>query len=48
LEGREEGREEKAIEIAKELLKNGITAHVIAKSTDLTIAQIEKLSKNEG
>jgi len=40
---KEEGREEREIEIARELLKNGIEVTVILKSTGLTIEQIEKL-----
>lgn len=40
---KEEGREEREIEIAKELLKNGIDVSIISKSTGLTIEQIEKL-----
>jgi predicted transposase/invertase (TIGR01784 family) len=36
-------KEEKAIEIAKELLKNGIDVDIISKSTGLTREQIERL-----
>lgn len=36
-------REEKALEIAKELLKNGINIGIISKSTGLTQEQINQL-----
>jgi len=42
-EGREIGREEKAIEIARELLKNNVSLEVISSSTGLTRDQIESL-----
>jgi predicted transposase/invertase (TIGR01784 family) len=41
--GVEKGREERNIEIAKELLKNGIDIDIISKSTSLTREQIERL-----
>jgi predicted transposase/invertase (TIGR01784 family) len=41
--GVEKGREERNIEIARELLKNGIDIDVISKSTGLTQEQIERL-----
>ncbi|QCR24796.1 Rpn family recombination-promoting nuclease/putative transposase [Pontibacter sp. SGAir0037] len=42
-EGREEGKHQKAIEIAKELLRNRIAVTIISKTTGLPIEQIEKL-----
>jgi len=42
-DGYEEGREEKAREIAKNLKASGIPIDVIAKNTGLTIEEIEKL-----
>ncbi|MGV8983307.1 Rpn family recombination-promoting nuclease/putative transposase [Clostridium sp.] len=49
-EGREEGREEgeikKAIEIAKKLLRKGVSMDIIVESTDLTIEEVEGI-KNE-
>lgn len=40
---KEEGREEREVEIAKGLLKNGISIEIISKSTGLSIEQIERL-----
>ena len=42
-EGREEGQKKKAIEIAKNLLKNKIDIEIIVKSTGLTKEEINKL-----
>ncbi len=42
-EAREEGRQEKQIEIVKELKKNGVAIELIAKSTGLSKEEIEKL-----
>ena len=48
-EGREEGREEgemnKAIEIAKKLLRKGVSIDIIVESTDLTIEEVENIKK---
>jgi len=43
IEGREAGREQREIEIAKELLKNGVSVEVISNATGLTREQIEIL-----
>ncbi len=43
LKGKEEGRRERDIEIAKELKKNGATIELITKSTGLSKREIEKL-----
>ena len=40
---KEEGREERGFEIAKELKKNGVAIEIIAQSTGLSIKEIEKL-----
>lgn len=45
---KEEGREEREIEIAIELIKNGVSIEVIAKSTTLTKDQIRKIKNDEG
>ena len=45
---KQEAREERKIEIAKELLKNGIDVDIISKSTGLTRDQIERIKNNEG
>ncbi len=42
-EGREEGKRERDIEIAKELKRNGVSVDVITLSTGLTEEQIEQL-----
>lgn len=42
-EGREQGRKEKQIEIAKKLLKKGMTKEEIVEITDLSKEEIEKL-----
>ncbi len=43
--GKKEGEKNKAIEIAKNLLKNGASIDLIAKSTGLSKPEITKLSK---
>ncbi len=45
---KEEGKEEKATEIAKKMLENGISIEIISKSTGLSIAEIEKIANNRG
>jgi predicted transposase/invertase (TIGR01784 family) len=45
---KQEAREERNIEIAKELLKNRIDVDIISKSTGLTRDQIERIKNNEG
>ena len=47
-EGVLEGIEKGKVEVAKELLKNGIEVNIILKSTGLTLEQIEKLKKTRG
>ena len=42
-EGLEQGRNEKSIEIAKNLIASGINVEIISKSTGLTISEIENL-----
>ena len=42
-EGREQGRKERNIEIAKELKKNGISVDIIMQSTGLSKEEIDKL-----
>jgi len=44
-EGLEKGREEKSVEIAKELLRNGISPEVIKHATGLTQEQLEGLKE---
>ena len=38
-------KEEKAIEIAKNLISNGVDIKIVAKSTGLSITEIEKLKQ---
>ena len=45
---KEEGREERAFEIAKELLKNGVNIEIIVQSTGLTKGQIARIKSDEG
>jgi predicted transposase/invertase (TIGR01784 family) len=45
-EGREEGRQEKAVVIARNLLQQGMTIALIAQVTGLTIAEVEALTNN--
>lgn len=42
-EAREMGREEEKTEVAKRMKQEGIAVDVIAKCTELTVEQIEKL-----
>lgn len=44
--GKEEGRNERNLEVAKNLLKQNITIDIISKATGLTQEEIEKLKKN--
>ena len=44
--GREEGREESKIEIAKRLLKLGISIEDVEKATELTKEEIKKFTQN--
>ncbi len=44
-EGKEEGRKEEKIEIAKKLLLENIDIEKISKITELSIEEIEKLKK---
>ncbi|MBX4261265.1 hypothetical protein KTC96_06750 [Clostridium estertheticum] len=44
-EGREEGEIKKAIEIAKKLLRKGVSIDIIVESTDLTIEEVENIKK---
>ncbi|MCB2355329.1 hypothetical protein [Clostridium estertheticum] len=39
-EGREEGEIKKTIEIAKKLLRKGVSIDIIVESTDLTIEEV--------
>ena len=41
--GKEKGREERAVEIARSLKLNGVNIEVISQSTGLTIKEIENL-----
>jgi len=47
-EGREEGKEEKALEIARKMLKRGTPLEVIAEDTALSLATIQELAKELG
>ena len=42
-QGKEEGREERNIEIARELKKNGVSILIIQKSTGLSEKEIKNL-----
>ncbi|MBW9151466.1 hypothetical protein [Clostridium estertheticum] len=48
-EGREEGREEgemkKAVEIAKKLLRKGVSIDIVVESTELTMEEVESINK---
>ncbi|MGH4049885.1 MAG: Rpn family recombination-promoting nuclease/putative transposase [Clostridium sp.] len=44
-EGREEGEIKKAIEIAKKLLRKGVSIDIIVESTDLTVEEVEDIKK---
>ena len=41
--GRAEGEKRKAVEVARALKLNGVSVDIIARSTGLTLAQIEAL-----
>jgi predicted transposase/invertase (TIGR01784 family) len=43
IEGKEEGKEEGIKEIAKNLVDLGVSVEIIAKSTKLSVEEIEKL-----
>ena len=42
-EGREEGREEERLDVARKMLAEGFEISLIAKMTDVPIAEIEKI-----
>lgn len=42
--GMEKGLEKKAVEVARELVKNGVDINIIARSTGLPLEKIEKLA----
>ncbi|MFP3020903.1 MAG: transposase, partial [Wolbachia sp.] len=44
--GREEGRKEREIEVAKAMLTNNVDVNTIVKFTGLSISEIEELSGN--
>ena len=44
-EGLEEGAKKEKIEIAKNLLKDGISIEVVSKNTGLSIEELEELKK---
>ncbi|MGL9719204.1 MAG: Rpn family recombination-promoting nuclease/putative transposase, partial [Wolbachia sp.] len=44
-EGREEGRKERDIEVARNLLKAGVSVNLIAESTSLSLDEIERLKE---
>ena len=44
-EGLEEGAKKEKIEIAKNLLKDGISIEVVSKNTGLSIEELEELNK---
>lgn len=45
-EGHEEGKREEKVEIANNLLNNGVDIDIISKSTGLTLDEIKKLQRN--
>ena len=45
IEGQKEGAEQKAIETAKNLLKEGLSVEQIARCTNLTLEKIQELAK---
>ncbi len=47
-EGKAEGRDEKAIEVAKKLLKKGFSLEDIADTTELPLTNIQELSAEIG
>jgi predicted transposase/invertase (TIGR01784 family) len=47
-EGRQEGRQEGHLEVALNLLREGMSVETIAKVTGLTIAELEALAKSKG
>ena len=44
-EGIEKGEKQKAIEIAKKLLQNGISVEVVADTTGLTMEELNKIQE---
>ena len=45
-QSREEGKKEKQVEIAKNMLKKGMEISVITEITELTVEEIEKIKQN--
>ena len=45
-EGKQEGQTQKAIEIAKNMIKIGLEDEVISKSVGLSLEELEKLKNN--
>ena len=43
-EGREQGAEQKAIETAKNLIKEGLSAEQIARCTNLSVEKVQELA----
>ncbi|MBU3154961.1 hypothetical protein LL037_08630 [Clostridium estertheticum] len=44
-EGREEGEMKKAVEIAKKLLRKGVSIDIVVESTELTMEEVESINK---
>lgn len=45
---REEGKEERTVELVLNFLENGISVEIISKSTGLSVVEIEKIKNNRG
>gem|GEM_PF-3890559 len=48
MEAKKEGREEKAVEVAIELYKNGVSEDIIAKSLKITSEKLDTILKDAG
>lgn len=46
-EGKILGKQEKAIEDAKNFYNNGVTVEIIAKSLDMTLEQVQKIISSD-
>jgi predicted transposase/invertase (TIGR01784 family) len=47
-EGKEIGKQERSIEIARNLLTNGLSIEIVAKNTNLSIEEIQKIADSLG
>ena len=47
-EGKEIGKQERSIEIARNLLTNGLSIEIVAKNTNLSIEKVQEIADSLG